>query len=99
MGDPIPEHLKESYYDIALLEIRNYIFNEASTMTIQDIIVTAAQNARDKFEDKNVQLFQCYMKYGEDCFDHKRFDCYLQCKGKCFDRKFFNEYLKAPEQV
>ena len=80
-GSELPEKIKDSFYDQALLSVRNYLFEEKDAMTIIQELTDVTQHARDRFETQNVELFHCYLKYGEECFERERFfNCYLEHK-------------------
>ena len=80
IGDVMPERITQSFYDMALLEVRDYLFEKKDPKNILERINIATQNSRDKFETYNVKLFHCYTQYGEACFEGRNFDCYLEKK-------------------
>lgn len=78
----IPDRIRKSHYDMGLIEIKDYLFEKKDAETVINKIGAVAKKSRDRLETLNVELFHCYMKYGEACFEksRKNFECYRKEK-------------------
>lgn len=79
----IPDRILQSPYDMALIEIKPYLLEPADCKDILNNISIISQKYRSRFQAYNIELFECYMKYGEPCFNKTNFNCYLESQQIC----------------
>lgn len=81
---------KSSPLDKVLFVVRDHLFRRnADSYDIRKTIEYTFYDAQEYIKEINVELFECYMKYGEPCFKDKglNFECYIERGDSCIGLK------------